>query len=423
MFDARTARLLAPGEHLTIAGAPGLRLEATATRRAWIYRYKNASGQMRQVKLGAWPAMSYAAALAAWEEARAVRDAGRDPAAERRAERVQTRARRVVERRGPLTVRRVADLYLDGHVDRHRKAKGAAEVRRMVDTMLGDDGQCDAATYTRRQAFALIERWADAPVQAAKLRRELGAAWDYAIDAGELPEDTPNWWRQIMRGKLRSKGKQIAGEAVGTAKRVLRPAEVGELINWLPNFSQLLDDVLTVYLWTGTRGAEIVAMEAEEITDEATGLWWTVPKHKTKNARHPGAGDLRVPLIGRAERVVRRRLKMYPTGWLFRPVRGVAGHVQQKVITEGVYYRQPYCTFTSPTQPRLTVTHWAPHDLRRTVRTTLASLGCPDSVAEAVLGHMQEGVKGVYNLHQYDNERREWLTRIADYWEQLAASS
>ena len=98
---------------------------------------------------------------------------------------------------------------------------------------------------------------------------------------------------------------------------MLSEAETGELIRWLPNFTSLADDALTLYLWTCIRGAEIRAMEASEITEERDGLWWTVPKSKTKGARHPLATDLRVPLVGRAEAVVRRRLAEAPKGYLF----------------------------------------------------------------------------------------------------------
>jgi hypothetical protein len=45
----------------------------------------------------------------------------------------------------------------------------------------------------------------------------------------------------------------------------------------LPNFSRTLNDVLTLYLWTGTRGSEIVSMEKSEFRDEEDGFWWTVP--------------------------------------------------------------------------------------------------------------------------------------------------
>jgi len=52
-FDARSARQLSSGQHLTINAHPGLRLKVYDTRRTWIYRYKSpVDGRMRQVKLG-----------------------------------------------------------------------------------------------------------------------------------------------------------------------------------------------------------------------------------------------------------------------------------------------------------------------------------------------------------------------------------
>jgi integrase len=69
----------------------------------------------------------------------------------------------------------------------------------------------------------------------------------------------------------------------------------------------------------------------------------------------------------------------------------------------------------------LLVTHWSPHDLRRTGRTLLASLGCPNEVGEAILGHVQPGVVGTYNLFKYGPERRQWLTRLSDHLESLAS--
>lgn len=288
----------------------------------------------------------------------------------------------------------------------------------MFDTMLGPLEAETASTVTRRQCFDLLESFQHIPVQAANLRAELGAAWDYALDAGRIPESTPNWWRQIMRGRLRSKGKKIAGESIGTSKRVLSAAEAGALIAWLPNFPRLIEEALTVYLWTLARGAEIMAMESKEITKEKDGWWWTVPKAKTKNARHANATDFRVPLVGRALDVVRRRMEVHE-GFLF-PSAGESGHAEQKSIQTAVHYHQPYSkTRLEHARPRLQVTHWSPHDLRRTSRTFLTSLECPDDVGEAMLGHMQEGVKGVYNLHTYDKQRRAWINRLSTHLEEL----
>lgn len=407
-FDAKAAKQLQPGSHLSIA--PGLRLEARASKKTWIYRYRNPlDGRMKQAKIGEWPAMSPAAAIAGWEKMRAARAAG-DLVATRKAS----------EPPRPVNVRKVCDAYLVGHVERSRKLKGAKEVRRMLDTMLGDFANLRADKVTRAEAYAVIDRHAGIPVQASKLKAELGAAWDYAHDAGLLPETATNWFRLIMRGKLKSAGKKIQGQRI-KGKRVLNESELAALIRWLPNFTRLVDDVLTLYLWTGTRGAEICAMEAHEVREESSVLWWTIPLHKTKNARREGATDLRVPLVGRARSVVLRRIELHPSGFLF-PARGVANsHVEQKTIQTAVHFHQPYSE-TRPTcsRPRLTVTHWSPHDLRRSVRTLLSSMGCPREIAEAVLGHMQPGIVGVYDRHTFDAERLEWLTKLDLRLEDLA---
>ncbi len=68
-FDARAAAKLPSGDHMTFEGFPGLRLQASTNRKSWTYRYKSpVDSRMRQVKLGEWPAMSFANAIAAWEE-------------------------------------------------------------------------------------------------------------------------------------------------------------------------------------------------------------------------------------------------------------------------------------------------------------------------------------------------------------------
>lgn len=245
MFDAREAKSLKPDEHLGIEGCPGLRLQCTTQGRSWTYRWKSPeTGGMRQKKIGNWPAMSAPAAIAAWEKLREVRMGGTDPV---------TRVVRVE------TVEEVCDFYVSGHIAESRKVRGREAVSRMFKQMLGDVATIPANQLTRAQAFDVLHAQRKTPTQAQKLRSELGAAWEYAMDAGRLPQDTPNWWRQLMRGKLRSVGRLVAGRRV-TTKRFLSADEMGKLVQWLPNFSEMVQDVLTLYLWTGTRGSEMVAL-------------------------------------------------------------------------------------------------------------------------------------------------------------------
>ena len=170
-FDARVAKLLKPADHIIVDDPPGLRLVASATRRTWTYRYKSpVDGRMRQVALGQWPAMSIAAATAAWDEARQRRDAGEDLASVKRADR-KVRDQPVARE---YTVRALCDDYLAGHVKVHRKPKGYAEGKRVFDRLLGPVENLAPAAVTRGVAFEFLEGLARTPVTAATMRAELG---------------------------------------------------------------------------------------------------------------------------------------------------------------------------------------------------------------------------------------------------------
>ncbi|MEO3714042.1 tyrosine-type recombinase/integrase [Roseateles flavus] len=434
-FDARAAKQLAAGQHLTVNDAPGLRLEATGSTRTWAYRYKSPiNGLMKQLKLGAWPEMGLAQAFAAWGDAKAVRDAGRCPASEKRLARATEKAPEKAEQ--VLTVKRLLYAYIDRKLEGNITRKHLVEARSVAENQLGDLADVPAAGVTRAQAYDLIDAKRSFPVAAANLRRLLGAAWEWGHDSGRLSEEVPNWWRLILRGQLKSKGKVYTQgldgdhEHQGRAEKVvLTLDQVGVLLRFLPNMSRLVEELLTLYLWTGTRGVEICMMEAKELTEEPDGLWWTIPAAKQKMRRHELAMDLRVPLLGRAAEIIRRRRGAAGEGgWIWPAVNKSAKvpHVQQKVIGVAVWHHRPNNT-SRPEHRRARFPHdfpaFGPHDLRRTVRTHLSAMGCPENVAEAVLGHIQSGVAGVYDRYGYDKERRHWLGEIAARWEASAAAA
>ncbi len=419
MFDAKSAKALSPGNHLAISECPGLRLEATQKFRTWTYRYKSPlDGKMKQVKLGQWPAMTFHQAIAAWQEKREAREQGTDLAVLKRQQREQQRQAHEAEqaelRASKILVADVLDHYAS-HVSTIRKAKGAKEVNWYFSTLCEPLRATPVAAVTRPMAFRFIESHAHTPVQAMKLKGELARAWDFGYEAGLIPDACPNWWRLVYNQKLKSKGKIINGEHQGRKlHRTLSNEELVTLIRWLPNFTEIVDDALRMYIWTGTRGSEIVQMEGREVAVEEGNLWWTIPVQKTKNAHRDGATDHRVPLLGWAREVVERRKAVYGDGYLFpsKLPSAKAPHYQQKALGVAVYWHMPYCQIhPKRDRPRLPVANWAPHDLRRTTRTLLSSIGCPGEVAEAVIGHMTPGVRGVYNKYRYDKERLGWLTK------------
>ena len=56
---------------------------------------------------------------------------------------------------------------------------------------------------------------------------------------------------------------------------------------------------------------------------------------------------------------------------------------------------------------------WVLHDLRRSARSLMARVGVRPDVAERVMGHAIAGVEGVYDRHQYKDEKADALKRLA----------
>lgn len=420
-FDARAAKLLQPGQHMLIPGCDGLRLTASASRKTWIYRYKDDSGKMKQVALGQWPALPVQAAAAQWQDLRDKRSTGLDPRALRKREK-QAAAPRQAQ---VYTVRSLVQDYIDGPLRDGRQDAGfVAAKRALLATLDGapEFAATPAAEVTRGVAFGILDARKATPTAAAKLRSLLGAAWEHAHDSGPLDGAAPNWWRQVLRGKLKSKGKIVGGKHQGQTRRTLTAAEIQRLLHWLPNMHDNGRDAVVMYLWTCTRGAEIFSLRPEHVMFEGKQWWWTVPKALTKNRGQADAVDLRVPLFGRALEVVRRRIDAAgPDGWLFTGRKG--GPYTQHDFSTYIYGLQPY---SEKVQRRagdglvLPVTNWTPHNLRRTARTLLAQLGCINEVAEAIVGHMPAEIVATYNAHTYDAERQQWLRKLDRHLETLA---
>ena len=58
---------------------------------------------------------------------------------------------------------------------------------------------------------------------------------------------------------------------------------------------------------------------------------------------------------------------------------------------------------------RVALQPWTNHDIRRSVRSQLSRLKIPEEVREAVLAHVRPGIRKVYDVHDYLDEKREAL--------------
>jgi integrase len=164
--------------------------------------------------------------------------------------------------------------------------------------------------------------------------------------------------------------------------------------------------IVRMLIVTGQRREEVASLVWEELDrDERL---WTLPGARAKNGE-----PNRVPLNDLAIRVLDevaagttwpKRGKIFPTstGGPF-----TAYHKGKLMLDELVS--------SDGGDP---VDHWRLHDLRRTVATGFQRLGVRFEVTEAILNHVggsRAGVAGIYQRHDWKDEKREALTLWNDH--------
>jgi integrase len=390
-----------------LADAPpnsGLRLLAYETgNKTWVYRYRHKiTGQLKQVKIGSYSESSLGVAKAReyFNAYKAERDNGGCPATRLKTEKLEAREKVKLAKKKPYTVADMMEHYLVEHIEKKRNIKGLTEIRRISDKeIIPHIGEVKAKELTRSEVrelvFQIIER---APMIALDVRRELRAAFDWAIDAERVPESKNN----PVSFKKNSLPKR------GQGKRMLTDDELILFMDWLPNtpISENVRDCLFLALYTGCRTGELVKMSWRDINLNRGTYFLKNTKTET---------DRTVQLSKQAIELLSKRMNNN-SDWVF-PSNRSNKHIQQKAIVIALCHERNGVT----PKEGVDIDSWSAHDLRRTVRSGLSRLRCPDEVSEAVLGHARRGVKGTYDLHRYEQECKEWLQVWNDHLSSLAS--
>jgi integrase len=387
---------LQAGDYLLFAATPGLRLVAGKIARSWIHRYRRHDGRIVQVKVGPYPATSYAEAAVIVGENNKARHGGDDPAKARDEARKQQAREAAAAKAKAYTVGDMVRDYLNSPRAKGRSAKFSAEVERVIErNILPKFGKRSATDIKRSEAGAWL---LGLPRSIARLcRAELDAAFEHAIDTAMIDEDAVPVWDRVKRSSgVRKHVRQGAPKT-----RYLTDAEIATLLRWLPGsgMSRTVQDALEFTLRLGMRSGEIVAAKWADVDlDRAQ---WTLPTSKTGKPR-----TIRLP--AQVVAILRARRDLHPELVFARPD-GRAPVRQHALAWALDKYRDG---------SRLA--HFTPHDLRRSCRTGLSRIGCPGDVAEAALGHAKKGVVGTYDQHSFEAEVGVWLQRWNDHIDALA---
>jgi integrase len=152
----------------------------------------------------------------------------------------------------------------------------------------------------------------------------------------------------------------------------------------------LFGNYVRFLLLTATRRNEALGLRRSELSKDGT--TWTIPA-----ARYKQKIDVVIPLSAAAQAIVAAQANV---GDLVFSKTG---------LTElgGMQWRKEALDTAAG------VTGWTLHDLRRTARTLLSRAGINADVAERCLGHAIQGVRGTYDRHSFEAEKRHAFEALA----------
>jgi integrase len=384
------ARAKAVRRELADGGCRGLYLVVQPSGvKSWAARYRSRRRSVKftlgSVLLGAAesgeaPQLGAPLSLAAARElcARVLREAkaGRDPAAERRHQRGLEHAA------AADTLESVAEEFLRRVGPGLRTCRQRAADLRLFYPALG---ALPISEIRRGQIFRELDRVAErGPVRAdralAALKRLL--SWhsersDYASVLG--------------RGGRRTSIKERA------RSRLLDDSELRRVWLAAERFG-VFGDLVRFLLLTCARRNEAAGLRRSELSPD--GKIWNLPAARCKS-KH----DVTIPLSAAAQRIIAARPQ-------------VAGGDHVFSATG----RRPFNNFAAAKAAfdrASSTTGWTIHDLRRSSRTLLSRCNVRPDIAEMCLGHSVGGIRGVYDKHEYLDEKRAAYESLATLIERI----
>jgi integrase len=351
--------------------------------RSWAVRYRH-QGRPRKLTIGPYPRVSLAEARERAREALEQVGRGVDPGAINAA------------RRGAKSFEQVVELFIERYAKVHQRSWRNTQ-QQLAKHALPEWGRREFSSITRADVNELLYRVAErAPSASNHLLGHLRTLWAWAVDEGLCEHSACERVRQKAPSSKRD--RTLSDDEI----RIVWRAWTTQ--NWPAGpFQQML-------LILGQRRSETAAMRWSEI--DLTTRVWTIPAERMKSDR----AHL-VPLSTMAMEIIeqlprfsngeylfpaypRRRASSDPRAWAAAPLSGY-GEIKRRCngLIAAAGHELP---------------GWTLHDLRRTVRTNLSRLRVPDHVSELVIGHKIQGLRAVYDIWAYVDERREALERWSD---------
>ncbi len=361
----------------------------------WLFRYTR-SGKMREMGLGparGRTAVSLSAARARARQLHAAVREGRDPLAERDAEKAKAQADAAKAKAAAMTFGEVADMHIAAHEQGWRNLKHRQQwYNTLRNYVLPEIGDLPVGSVDTGAVVKIIEPlWREKTETASRLRGRIESILDYAKARGWREGENPARWRGHLDQLLpsRSKVQRVEHHAA------LPWREIGAFMRRLREHSEISALCLEFLILTAARSNEVRAARWDEIDlDHAV---WTIPAERMKAGR-----EHRVPLSEPTMAVVRAMAQLGTEGFVF-PGLKTAAALSDRALTKAVHVAGGNGATV--------------HGFRSTFRDWCAeTTNYPRELAEAALAHvLKDKTEAAYQRGDLLEKRRRLMSEWAAF--------
>ncbi|KAA2236946.1 tyrosine-type recombinase/integrase [Salinarimonas soli] len=372
--------------------------------KSFAVRYR-AGGKPKKLTLGPYPALDLATARERAREALLAVSAGRDPGAEKIAQR-RAAAEEPADRD---LVSGVVAEFLRRHVTPNNRPRTAEEVERLFRLhVLPAWGTRRIKDIGRRDVVDLLDGLVDrgTPVAANRSLAAVRKMFNWAVDRG-IVDASP-------AVRIQPPTQEVSRD------RVLSDDELRLFWRASDSLGFPFGPMFQLLALTGQRRDEVAQMTRSELSKD--GSTWVIPKERAKNGlahEVPLAPEARAVLAS-IPRVAGKAGHIFSTNGE-RPASGYS-KAKARLDAKVLELARHAATEQGDDPDEVAIAPWVIHDLRRTAATVIAKIGHPPHVVEAILNHKAgtiSGVAAIYNRHGYEKEKRQALQDWASHLKML----
>jgi integrase len=343
--------------------------------KSWAVRYRH-GGRPRKHTLGSYPLYGLKEARERGIVALRAASEGRDPAA--------------AETLSADSIESAVEEFLERHVRRNYRPRPMGEAERLlrshvVETWRGRRVSSITRADVRRMLDRIVER--GTPIAANRVHSVTRALFNWLVG------------QEIIAASPCAGLKAPAGKE-GSRDRVLSDHELRQVWQAAGQLGPY-GAMVRLLILTGQRRGEVAGMEWGELDLE--NRLWTLPRERVKNDRRH-----EVPLSPQTVAII-QSLPRIGDKYVF----SVNGAAPANNFSGNCARLRELLGDMSP---------WVIHDLRRTAASGMARLGISLAIIEKVLNHVSgsfAGIVGVYQRHEFAEEKRAALEKWADHVERL----